>query len=481
MDEMKLNLSARYYNAETTVWVLGAILVVSRFVGLAPSQPLPLLNVTLMEPQNFSRVVAALLAAVGLYLIVEWKQSSRGARDSYWALTRAGITILWVCVSLWLSYPIFTANTNFADISQAWYLGFLAIGFFLGAFVSILVFASLMIRTVREAKASGFPRIPVATRAQYKAWIPVVFLLLGAYYALAYFSPEVIKEIEVLIVGVPYLFMVSAGFASLCLTRDVNGVRIPYAKRIAQKKKIFDAHDYRYLLSRHGKDLEGNALINAKPQAIQQEIQDRFSVELSLSTVPFRVQLLEETQLRFYFKDGDIGNQSLENRGVKIQKSLGKQDLLRVQVIFVDPEKKPNEMEIQTSLVEKHAEEYLLTLTLDADLTFKDILSYAINQSVIQTMIKQAGLSLHRLVEAGQEDQVEELLKQDIDVNERAEYGWTALLYASAQGYPRIARLLLDAGANPDLRNDLGITPLIYGARYGNNNIPDYVPISATY
>ena len=53
-------------------------------------------------------------------------------------------------------------------------------------------------------------------------------------------------------------------------------------------------------------------------------------------------------------------------------------------------------------------------------------------------------------------------------MNEQTEGGWTALLYAAAQGYPRILRLLLDAGANPDIGNLLGMTPLIYGARYGN-------------
>ena len=469
IDDMNLTLSPRYYIAETTIWLLGAILVVSRLVGLVPSQPLPLLNVTIKDPQYFSRIVAALLVAVVLYLIVEWKQSPRISRDSYWAQARAVVTALWICVSLWLSYPLITANTHFVDISPAWYIGFLAIGFLLGALVSILMFASLMIRTMTEAKAHGFHRIPVATQAQYKTWIPVVAFLLVAYYVLWHFSPEAIKGIGAFIVGGPYLFMISEGFASLCLSKDENGNHISYAKRIEQFKKIHDAHDYTYLLSHiSDKDIEEEKLIDATPQATQMAIQERFSVGSSESPVPFHVQQLEETQFRFYSKDGDIENQSLENRGVKIQKQQGKKGLLRVRVIFIDTDTKPREIEIQISLIEKHAGEYLIIHTDDADLTFRNVISYAINQTVMQTMVEQEELSLYRLVEAGQECQVEEFLKQDMDVNERAKYGWTALLIASAQRYPRIARLLLDAGANPDLQNDLGATPLMFVAQYGN-------------
>jgi hypothetical protein len=196
-------------------------------------------------------------------------------------------------------------------------------------------------------------------------------------------------------------------------------------------------------------------------------MQERFSVESSVE-FRFRVQQQEETQIQFYPKDGDKDNLSHRNQGISFHKRQGKKGLLRVLVIPDDPDKEPREMEIPTSLVETYAEGYLSTHTDDADLTFRKVFSYAINQTVIKTMLEQAGPLLQRAVEAGQEDRVEELLKQDIDVNERAEYGWTALLYAAAQGYPRIVQLLLDAGANPDVGNVHGITPIMYGARYGN-------------
>lgn len=470
MDDMKLDLSARYYIAEAAVWLLGAILVVSRFVGLAQSQPLPLLNVMLENSQHFLRVVAALLAAVTFYLILEWKQSSPEARRSYWERAHAGITALFSCTSLWLCYPLIAANTPFAGISPAWYLGFMVIGFLLGPSVLILARASFLIRTPTEARVIQLPRIPAPTRAQYKIWIPVISFLLVVYYVLCYTAPDVIKGLGFFFVAVPFLFIIGVDFASLYLSQDEDGRRVPFPKRFATFKESFAILEYHHFLNDHGPKIlkELDIPIKASPEVIQRTMQKRFSVESS-AEFRFRVQQQEATQIHFYPKDGNQDNKSLENQGVKVHKRQGKKGLLRVLVMPAEPEKeKTREMQIPTSLVETYAEEYLSTHSEDADLTYRKIFSYAINQTVIKTMLEQARPLLQRAVEAGQEDQVEELLRQDIDVNERAEAGWTALLYAAADGYPRIARLLLDAGANPDMGNLYGLTPLIYGARYGN-------------
>lgn len=467
---MKVDISARYYLAEGTVWLLGAILLISRFVGLAPSQPLPLLNVTLEGQQNFLRVVAALLVAATFYLYLEWEQSPSESRRSYWAKARAGVTTFFSCASLWSCYPLIAANTRFAGISPVWYLGFFAIGFRLGLFVYVLAFASLMIRTSAEARAIFLPRIPAATRAEYKAWIPVVFLLLIAYYLLCYIAPDVIIDLGFFLVAVPLLFILGKNFASLCLSQDEDGKRIPYKKRMASIKKIFDKHDYAYFLIGNRNKIEEAYRISTKasPEAIQKTIRQKCSPESSSGSNHFHVQLVEDVQFQFYFKDGNQDNKSPENLGARIQKHQGKKGLLRVHVIPDEAEIEPREIDIQTSIVEKRAEKYLATHTGDADLTVNKVFSYAINQSAIQTIIQQVGPLLYRAVEAGQEDMVKELLKQDIDVNERIETGWTALICVAAQGYPRIVRLLLDAGANPDMRNLKEITPLMFSARYGN-------------
>ncbi len=466
-------MSARYYIAEGTVWLLGAILVVSRFVGLAPSQALPLLNVTPGNYQNFSRIVAVLLFAATVYLFVEWKQSSQKARDLFWSRIRAGITAIWAVVSIWLSCPEITAGTHFSGISPAWYIGFFLIGYLLGTYASILIFATLMIRTQTEAKTLRLPRIPIATRAQYVFGVPVVLIFMVAGYMLWHFSPDAIKLIGPLFASISFLILIVERFVALCLGRDENGNHLPYAKCIAKLKEYHNSHDYTYfLIDNRDKIIEEIGISKkSSPRAIQKTLQEKFYVKPSADSLEFCTELKEEIQLKGYAKDGNLSNHSPENRGIRIQKDTGNKNILRVRAIAKDPKDGFKEMEIPTSLVEKYAEEYLAKDKDENELTVRKALSYAINQAVINTMMNNGGPLLHRVTTAGLEDQVKELLKQNVDVNERAEYGWTALLSASAQGYPRILRLLLEAGANPDISNVNGITPLMYAAQYGNLEI----------
>ncbi len=471
MNDTKPDLSAVPYKGEVLIWVLGSILLVARFLGLASSQTLPILNVTLVNQQLYSCFVAAMLAATTLYLIWEWMQLSYRL---YRARLHVGFTILFSCVALWLSYSLVAANTSFADISPAWYFTFITVGFLIGSFVSSVAFASLMIRTKGEAKTINLPRVPVASRAQFKVWIPVIIILMVIYYVLWYFMPKVLQIIGPIFVAFACLFMLVPQVVLLCFYQDERGNHIPYRKRIARFKEIHDTHDYFYVLHKHGIQAvrKFGIPIDADPQVIQKAMREKFSDTQPQTPINFRGQLLEEIQLKFYFKDGNPENQSPKNLGVRIYKPNGKKETLRALFIPVDPKCSKQEITIPINLVESYAEEYISTHPDRDSETLRKLLSFALNQAMIKSMMDQTGHLLHRAVESGQEQQVQDILKQkNLDVNERAEAGWTALLFAAAQGYPQIMRLLLDAGANPDIGNVTGITPLMYGALYKNVDV----------
>jgi len=283
MSDTNTRLSVGYYVAEAAIWLLSAILLLCRFIGLAPGQALPVLNVTLEHAQHFPKVVAVLLFAAVVYAFVEWKQSSRNARSSGWAMARAIAAVFSASVSLWVSWSLVVQNTSYAGVSPGWYLGFLAIGCLLGTFVSVLAFSTLMIRDPQESVKLGFPRIPVATYAQYVAWFPLVLLLMAGYYILLHFSPAVLHSVAGLLVGIPFVAVLLQGVASLCLACDENRDRIPYRKRIAQLKEIHDAHDYHYLLNALGKEAAQrlDIPVDGSPQAIQQAMQERYSAASS--------------------------------------------------------------------------------------------------------------------------------------------------------------------------------------------------------
>lgn len=467
-------LSARYYAAEASVWLLGAVLLVCRFLGIAPGQAVPIINVVPGDERLFPRVVGLLLVAAVAYMVVEWKQSAREARSSFWPIARITTTQLWALISLWTSWALIVKHSRFEGISPAWYFGFIALGFLMGTFIATLAFAALMIRTESEAKCLRLPRVPAATRAQFLSLTPVIVVLAVLYGVLLHFSPPVVTGVAFALFVVPFLAMLGEELASLTLARDSDGNRIPFEKRVARFKEIHDFHDYAYFLIDQGEDnaKELGIHCNSTPQDIQKAMQERFAQEDGAEPMHFHVQQQEESQILFYPKDGDPGNSNPENCGVKIIKSGPKMGLLRVSVIPDAEDEETKEMEISVALVETYAEEYLSTHTKDEDLTFRKVCSHAINQTVIKAMMDQSGPLLHGAANAGQIDLVRELVGQDdVDVNEKAAFGWTALLAASAQGYPEIARVLLEAGANPDLGNVHGITPLMYGARYGNVEI----------
>lgn len=86
------------------------------------------------------------------------------------------------------------------------------------------------------------------------------------------------------------------------------------------------------------------------------------------------------------------------------------------------------------------------------------------------------GTALIPAAEKGHVENVRELLKTKIDVNHVNRLGWTALMETAMKKgrgpvHTEIARLLLAAGANPNLPDHQGVTPLAHAERAGNHAI----------
>ena len=67
----------------------------------------------------------------------------------------------------------------------------------------------------------------------------------------------------------------------------------------------------------------------------------------------------------------------------------------------------------------------------------------------------------------GDLDEVRELIDAGADVNLAQADGTTPLLWAAYHSYPEMVTALVEAGADPDAANQFGITPLLQASRYG--------------
>ena len=98
------------------------------------------------------------------------------------------------------------------------------------------------------------------------------------------------------------------------------------------------------------------------------------------------------------------------------------------------------------------------------------------NGANVKSLDSYHGTGLIRAAERGHVRIVSELLETEIEVDHVNELGWTALLEAIILGdggprHTRVVRLLVDAGAEVNLADGEGVTPLEHARRRGHTEI----------
>ena len=81
---------------------------------------------------------------------------------------------------------------------------------------------------------------------------------------------------------------------------------------------------------------------------------------------------------------------------------------------------------------------------------------------------------LRPLIEAarkGDTEKVQALLAKDADVNAKAIYGTTALMFAALEGHPDTVQALLAKGADVNAKDNYGTTALITAKKKGHKEI----------
>jgi ankyrin repeat protein len=105
----------------------------------------------------------------------------------------------------------------------------------------------------------------------------------------------------------------------------------------------------------------------------------------------------------------------------------------------------------------------------------RSLAAFPLEKPTKPTPKKWGGLTpLQFAVREGSLDTVKALVEAGADVNQRSEFGWTALLVATQNRYYQIGVYLLDHGADPNIANEGGWTPLYIATDNRNIEGGDY-------
>ncbi len=74
-----------------------------------------------------------------------------------------------------------------------------------------------------------------------------------------------------------------------------------------------------------------------------------------------------------------------------------------------------------------------------------------------------------RAIETGDSVQIEQMIKDGIDVNIKDARGNTALMEAAARGYEKLVKLFIEKGADVNAKNDYGETALLLVVRHSQD------------
>jgi ankyrin repeat protein len=445
MNGTPTSLSDRYYKAISAVLFISLILFVVYFFRATIAIPW----FTLPNPKDTITVTAALLIVALVNQSIQWRQCPKRVQVKYGAQAAHLISYSLAFIALYLTYPAISVDTVYQGISFWWYIPFVVLGLVTGFFGSIVALATLLIRPKEEAQTLGLPTISVATICQYKAWFPVIVLLIAGYFLLQHYTPPQIKAIGALLFCLGFLKEMAEGIMGFYLSQDEKGNRIAFRERVKNLRNAFNKLDYSRLVAA-GDDILKLGIFEGKntPQEIQKQMQKLYAPPSEKAELP-------------KFRGKFLGARSDGN--------------LDIEITFNDSTIPTQRLLVPKEYVDQALDIYLKANPFKTPEDMEKAMSHAFNQATVRVWGEQPRPELSTLNAAilgRQYDAVKKQLElQETDLNTLDFGGWTPLLHASAQGFTEIMELLLDKAANPDIANIQGITPLHYGARYDNYQV----------
>ncbi|MDP8568850.1 ankyrin repeat domain-containing protein, partial [Methylophilus aquaticus] len=344
----------------------------------------------------------------------------------------------------YVCYPTFVSGTFFENISFWWIPLYIALGLITGLLGAVLALALLIRRTKEEAQTLSLPIFPLASRAQFKIWTPVLILVLCIYFVIQTEVSTGIRLLGTLLFSFSFLVTIATGILPFYLSQDSEGKRLRFTDKASGLKKAINKYDYRRKLT-SAFDAGQIPIFDTSqpPSALQKNVVKEITKGYPLK---FQGKFLGQDQ---------NGN-------------------LKMEVMFSDKRRPHVLVDVPNTYVQSSLSAYLERNKPASEADMQKAISHAFNEATLK-VLSDKGISESELGDLVQARQygvlIQRLEEKTEDVNKSGANGWTPLCHASANGDLKALSILLDHAADPDIKNLLEIAPLHYGARYLNQSV----------
>lgn len=340
-----------------------------------------------------------------------------------------GFCIVSLGILTW-RYPDVFAGTAYQDVSRWWFVLLLILGSISGMAISMFIDGWCSRRTENESKNTGLPRnsmmaIALLKMATLMSVIPIVgFVLFVLFYDGAW--------------GLPSLWLVS--FILLFVRGEDKNLS-------SLRKRYSDFVEYGAALNLLGPFVTRKNKEELLSRSTAQQVQ----VEAAKEIWELYKRYLEEGQIISHTTINQCGEQIVR---IEWQTETGK----------------VRECHLRAKQAYKYWEAYLWLCHNDnqfQNYSFSE--ETALLYAMQDHLLKEKGCSLveWRMVRQDEAD-LEIIIKATPSINAQFPPGWTLLLLAVANGFLEGVRLLLKYGADTELANANGVTPVLYAVRYDN-------------
>lgn len=466
-------LVSRYYQAEKVAGFVCLVLMGIRSGLVADVESFAGISVDMISPVP---ALAIALFVLTLYLLLEWHQSSREARRQ--PLSRTRLALLLICVAFTFAISIPQDIPAF-DLSRFWYICSCVIGLAICLSINEVVLIFTSIRPKSEAERKSLPRMPLWVKSSFislAVWGAVICVASIVAYK---WSPV---EMHLFLVAnialcIAWGFIYQIGV--LFFSTDGRGEHLSYAERKAFIGILNELQDRQTIaieaIDKFEKTKEAEELRRdiesrganacASQKVIREHIEKRNKGETSM-----QVRFMAEVGLAMGAQ-GEVDFLNFPSSGFPVAVMFDGGENIQINLRKEDMIKHANDY-LTNHYAHKLNSKEQVHKFMSNPAEMRKFLSYIGNQATFAALVRdKAALALYSATHTGDWNVFNESINY-CDINWQApQDSWTVLLAAVANRRSKMAEILLQKGADANIPNGIGVTPLIYAARYDDREM----------